>query len=216
MKNLRFECVDYKLHILDYPTADKVLELPDTPTSKQLKDMVLHQFDLNNSVNFMQSIPNNSDIVRIGLVNSAIVSYYKCFGSNKSRHNRLRKKKVLCGLPKDAGDVFDYYKSIRDRFIAHDNSRYTQVYAGVIIESTKLNPFVDTLANAFVADIARVDELQSFFNLISVTVDWVDKEIDKLMELLKNEYSSYSIQDFQCFNEIIYSTPSSDELNSSR
>jgi len=216
MKNLRFECVDNKLHILGYPTADKVLELPDTHISKQLKDMILHQFDLNSSIDFMQSIPSNSDIVRIGLVNSAIVSYYKCFGSNKSRHNKLMKKKALFGLPKDAGDVFDYYKGIRDRFIAHDNSRYTQVYAGVIIESTKLKPFVDILATAFVADIARVDELQSFFNLISVTVEWVDKEIDKLMELLKNEYNSYSIQDFQHFNEIIYSTPSSNELNSNR
>ena len=219
MKNLRFEYVDNRIHIIDYPAADKVLELPDTQITKRLKDMFLHRSDLHYSIEFMQSIHvSNSQIISKALVHSAIISYYKCFGQNDFRNNSLIKKKVLTGLPKEASDVFDYYKSIRDKFIAHDASRYAQVYTGAIIESSNPKPFVDIMATAFIANIPdiKMDTLQSLFNLLSVTLEWVENEINKIMNVLIAEFSQYDITQFKQLNEIIYTVPTDNDWDKPR
>lgn len=79
----------------------------------------------------------NADIVNRALAQNAIVLFYKCFGKSEFRDNSLKKDKILVGFPPAAKEVFDYYKNIRDKFIAHDASRHSQAMVGIALDTKK-------------------------------------------------------------------------------
>jgi len=189
-----------------------IFELPNTHISRQLKDMILHQSDLQSakeSIDAMHSY--NQKIINTALIQSALISYYKCFGDSKFKHYRLEKSKVLSGLPQDAHDSFEFYRNLRRKFVVHDESRYADVYVGVVVESTNQTPFVDVVSLAFIADIATPEYSQVLSSLILATLDWVTKKIDELNRILINEYKSHSMKEFQTLNEIIYKPPKDDD-----
>lgn len=217
MRNLKFEVNNNKIILLDYPTSTKVIELPDSITSKQLQDMLLHQYDLNNAKSFMQLVKQNNPLnLNTALVYSAIVNYYKCFGDNKGRKYRLHKSKILVGLPEGADEVYEHYKMLRNKFIVHDESRYAQVLTGLVIETEKELPYIDVCATVVTRVYLQVDEFQSLFNLILATLDWVNRKVDELLDMLEKEYILQPISHFEALKELTFNVPSNDEAFTSR
>lgn len=193
INTLQFEVRDNTIHVLNYPDADMILGLPDSQYVKRLKDMWLHWWDLNEAKQSLESMnSNNSDVVNRALAQNSIVVFYKCFGKSEFRDNSLKRNKILANFPPEAKKVFDFYKDLRDKFIVHDESRLSQALAGVILQSNKEHPFVDTLGTVAIAERFKSPEelkgLGSFHRLITVAIQWVETEIDKLGDLLKEQF----------------------------
>lgn len=213
--------MDGTIHVLDYPEADLILALPDDDLVKRLKDMWLHWWDLNEAKQFLESMnTNNSDIVNRALAQNSIVLFYKCFGKSEFRDNSLSRKKILAGYPPETKEVFDFYKALRDKFIVHDQSRYSQVLTGAVLESKKEYPFVDTLSMVAVAQKFKskedLDGLSSFYRLVLVALQWVETEIDKKSDLIREKYKKYKMCDFQAFKPLKLKAPTQDELYQKR
>ncbi len=216
MKSFNFKFVDGHIHILEYPEADTVLELPDDNLVKQLKDMLLHWWDLCEAKNCLQSMDNNySDVINRALAQNAIVLFYKCFSSSKFRNYRLIREKILANYPPEAKKVFDYYKDLRDKFIAHDESRLAQVFTGIILNSKSELPVVDVVSSVVIAEKFKGEEeiagLQSFYNLITVSLQWVETKIDELTDLTIKKYKDKPLSDFHEFPPLQMTVP--DENN---
>ena len=75
---------------------------------------------------------------------------------------------------------------------AHDESRLSEVVVGAILMSNKELPFVDTVGLVTVAEAfkgeANQEGLKSFYRLTLVALQWVEKKIDELSDLLKKQY----------------------------
>ena len=149
-----------------------------------------------------------------------IVVFYKCFGKSEFRDNSLKRNKILANFPPEAKKVFDFYKDLRDKFIVHDESRLSQALAGVILQSNKEHPFVDTLGTVAIAERFKSPEelkgLGSFHRLITVAIQWVETEIDKLGDLLKEQYKDKEMADFQGFEPLRLGVPTQDEMYKKR
>lgn len=217
MKGFNFEFKDGTIHILEYPSADMVLSLPDDNYTKRLKDMLLHWFDLQNALKNLQAIrPEYPDIVNSALAQNAIVVFYKCFGKSEFRNNSLKETKILAAHPPEAKKVFDYYKTLRDKHIAHDESRYAQVISGIILESQRPYPFVDVVNTIAIADIFQGENnqkgLQSFYNLVCVSIEWVEHTIDELSDITKDKYKQFSLVDFKDFCPLKLDVPTTETM----
>lgn len=183
--------------------------------------MWLHWWDLNEAKQSLESMsPNNSDVVNRALAQNSIVIFYKCFGKSEFRDNSLKRNKILAKHPPEAKKVFDFYKDLRDKFIVHDESRLSQVLAGVILQSNKERPFVDTLGMVAVAERFKSPEelegLGSFHRLITVAIQWVKTEIDKLSDLIRDQNKEKEMSDFQGFEPLRLSVPTQDEMYKKR
>lgn len=217
IKTFQFEVKDGTIHILDYPNADAVLTLPDDKFVKQLKDVQLHWWDLMEAKQSLESMSiNNSDIVNRALAQNSIITFYKCFGRNEFRNNSLKRDKILAGYPPEAKAVFDYYYDLRNKFIAHDESRYAQVFTGAILESSKQFPFVDIVSTVAVAEKYKSEEerqgLSSLYRLIVISLQWVENKIDELSDLIKEQYNGKHISEFQKFKPLTLSVPTQSEM----
>ena len=198
-----------------------ILEAPDNKYVKRLKDMWLHWFDLNEAKESLESMDfKNSDVVNRALAQNSIVLFYKCFGNNEFRDNSLKRDKVLANYPPEAKNVFDYYKNLRNKFIVHDESRLAQANAGVILQSNKKHPFIDTFCTVAVADKYKSakdrEGLGSFHHLITVSMQWVEEQIDKLSDLLRDQYKEKELSDFQEFERLQLNIPTQDDMYKKR
>lgn len=198
-----------------------ILELPNDRYVKRLKDMWLHWWDLNEAKQSLESMSsNNSDVVNRALAQNSIVVFYKCFGKSEFRDNSLKRDKILANYPPEAKDVFDFYKDLRDKFIVHDESRLSQVLTGVILQSNKEYPFVDTFGMVAVVERFKspeeLDGLGSFLHLITVAIQWVEAEIDKLSDLIRDQNNEKEMSDFQGFEPLRLSIPTQDEMYQKR
>lgn len=217
MRSFNFEVTDGKIHILDYPNADLVLEPPNDRDTIRLMDMSLHWIDLIEARNCLEAITTDTpNVIRTALAQNAIVLFYKCFGRNEFRNNSLKRDKILANFPLEAKAVFDYYKNLRDKFIVHDESRYAQVQIGMILESSKNHPFVDIFNGIFVAakfeGESEVKGLQSFYQLVLAAITWTEKTIDELSDLIKAKYQDKPISDFQDFQPLQLQIPKNEEM----
>ena len=122
----------------------------------------------------------------------------------------------MAGYPPEAKAVFDYYHDLRNKFIAHDESRYAQVSTGVILESCKQFPFVDIVSTVAVVEKYKSEEerqgLSSLYHLIVVSLQWVENKIDELSDLIKEQYSRKQISEFQKFESLAFSIPTQSEM----
>ena len=217
MKFYRFEVINNTIHILDGPAADKILELPNDRIVKRLKDMLLHWNDLMEAKSCLEAFnEKNTDIVNKSLAQNAIVLFYKCFGKSDFRDNSLKKDTILAGFPPAAKDVFDYYKNIRDKFIAHDASRHAQALAGIILETEKTPPFVDEIHMLATTEMFKTKEeiegLKSFYRLVTVSIKWTEDTIDKLCDKIKETYQTQPLSYFKDFATLQLRAPSEQEM----
>lgn len=217
MKSFSMEFSGDKIYIREYPDADQILTLPDDPLVKQHKDMTLHMMDLLDAKTCLELLnPGNLDVANRALVQNAIVVFYKCFGNNEFRTHSLNRDKVLATQPGEAKKAFDFYKTLRNKFIAHDGSRYANATTGAILDSSKERPLLDVVTAAWVADNYTSENglaaMQTFYHLVLVTIEWVEAKIDELGRLLKKQYGDKPMSAFRDFPPLQVEVPTQEKL----
>lgn len=217
MKSFHLEPVGGRIRVCEYPNADHILILPDDPLVKQHKDMTLHMMDLLDAKACLELLAiNNPDAVNRALVQNAIIVFYKCFGHNEFRNHSLSCDKVLAAYPAEAKEAFDFYKTLRNKFVVHDGSRYANATTGVILDSSKERPMLDVVTAAWVADNYTSENglaaMETFYNLAVAAIAWVEAKIDELGVLLKKQYGDKPMSDFDGLPPLQVEVPTQDEL----
>lgn len=179
--------------------------------------MTLHLMDLHDAEQYLQAYhPDNGNVVNRALVNGAIVAYYKCFGCSECRPFPLLRDKVLADKPPEAKALFDYYKNLRDKYIAHDGSRCSLSVTGAILDPEKEYPLVDVVSSVLLTDHANGETAEQglvmLLRLVTVTIDWVEKKIDGLCLAIKKLYGTKTMSDFQNCNPIEIRIPNNEQL----
>lgn len=91
---------------------------------------------------------------------------------------------------------------------------------GAILVSDKELPFVDTVGLVSVAETfageANQEGLRSFYRLALVALQWVEKKIDELCDLLKEQYKDKKMSDFQGLEPLSLGVPTRDEMYKKR
>jgi len=133
MEDLEITQTTNGIQIEGFPDAVKFVQITE-PKAKRITDLALHRTDLKFALECLEGInlvAEEPASLRQGLWLSAIVTFMKCFGKNKSR-GPLSYKKIYKGK-KVAKEVVEYFKSLRNKHLVHDDNSYAQCQTGAVL-----------------------------------------------------------------------------------
>ena len=119
-----------------FPDVIKVISLVG-PRARRLADLALHKSDLqfaDECFLVINSVPEQPPAVREALWRSAIGHVFKCFGDSGVRF-QIFADKVLKGEVPEAILAFNYFKSLRNKHMVHDENSYSQSLPGAILNN---------------------------------------------------------------------------------
>lgn len=191
----------------------------DGHQAKQLGDHMLHQTDLefaDQCLDAINLVPDDPPAIRQALWRSAIISVMKCFGANSSRSS-LSANKVLKGLPPEAIIVFDYFKHLRNKYIAHDENAWTQVMTGAALNDGSKEFKVEMVFA--VAALAQTLEQANYGNLkllIRAALDYSREQFELLTEQIKRDLETFSYEELAKRDPPVYRAPEAHEVSTRR
>lgn len=216
-KNLRIAITDDPIQIVDNPNSitKKIMVDPD---SKLLMSMILHYDDLSFCRQALNEIvklkvPQNNPLIE-GLWVSLIIKFFKCFTNNKSR-SKLSPK--IFKNNSESIDAFCYFKSLRDKHIAHDENSYMQALVGIVVNSKGNSPKIaNILAVAVHAETMDSWHLPQITQLVEVALDWVTEKLGELQSTLEEKYEQWSYEDLLSLPDLRYKVPTNKEVQKIR
>lgn len=204
-------------HIEGFPDAAKVFRL-EGQKAKRLADLSLHHGDLHfvleclNGINLLADKPN---MLRQGLWYSAIVHFMKCFGGRSSRVS-LDPNSVYKG-DKDWKEPFQYFKSLRNKHIVHDENSYTQSLPGAILNKREGDhKIAKIICLPTIGNTLDQNAYTGLHQLTTVALEWVDEKFEDLCNLLTLELEAVPYDELLSREAIVYSPPKIEEINRPR
>ena len=205
------------LVLTDFPFAEKVISLNDTKAAR-LADLALCISDLNEAQSCMQMALEKVKNINESnfLFQMSIIIFLKSFTNNNGRSGKLDIISVLSG-DSDGVDAFNFYKNLRDKNIAHDDNSLTQCNVGAVVNKFD-NPVkiekVVTMVTKSILD--NVQNSINFNRLVSISLEFCEKEYDKLCFEITNELNKLSHADLVLINDLTYKKPNVDDVGKNR
>lgn len=217
MEHFEIEHTESGLHINGFPDAAKMLKLSGHK-ARQLSELASHRFDLLIALDSLEGINTVSpdmSLVRQGLWRSAIEHCVKCFSDSKSR-SRLNPKKVFKG-DSDALEVFEYFKILRNKHIAHDENAYTECIPGAILNKPNSERKIAKVVclNA-VAETLEQDNYSNLHKMVSETLKHVVTRFDNLCDDIAAELEALSYEQLAAMEQMVYSKPKLEDIGETR
>lgn len=204
-------------HIDGYPNAVKVLHL-DGPKAKRLADLSLHKADLDFASACLEQInglPRKPYELPQALWRSAVIHYLKCFGQNESRFS-LSVKKVYKGN-NAAIEPYNYFSSLRNKHIVHDENSHAQCLTGAILNKKGMNQKIEKIIFLnIIADTLVEEDYNNLKLLIKLAQEWVVTQIDSLCDSVTEDLESEKYEKLLATKGITYSVPQAEEVHESR
>jgi hypothetical protein len=199
--NLQFE---------GFPDAVKVVALTD-PCASRVAHLVLHITDLRFAEECLTALAGGqAEPMRRSLWESAVVNYFKCFGSSAARF-QLNAAKIYGSNPL-ALENFHFFKSMRDKHFVHDENGYLQGRPGAVINGPqsafKIAKIVTFTARA---DIVGQANFTNFQLLVQDAKAWAVRAHDELCDGLTVELEQRSREFLMAMPELQYRTPTLDD-----
>ena len=198
----------------------KIIKLTDIKPidkkSKRLAHLALHKQDLEFSKECLEAIKfNQYNPIRNSLWISALIYYCKCFGSSKSRCNRLDGKKIY--HDKLALENFKFIKNIRNKHYVHDENSLHQSYPGAIINGPEDKIQIEKIIT-FVAttDFFGQEVYSSLCRLVDEAIAFVESEYDKLSKIITGDLEKMPSSQLMSMPEIQYKKPNSNDVSLKR
>jgi len=204
-------------HIEGFPDAIRVLRITG-PKSQRLRDLALHKADLDFALESLEAInqlPEEPKLLRQALWRSAIVHFIKCFGRSESRFS-LDPKKVYKG---DAGalEPFEYFVSLRNKHLIHDENSYTQCLPGAVLNKRGMgHKIAKIVCLSVIGDTLNQEDYSNLHLLATRAREWVVAQFDELCDLLTSELESKSHEELFAMEGITYTAPGADDVHKSR
>ena len=217
MEHYSITKIEAGLHIEGFPDAVKVVSI-DGHEAKRLSDLSLHKADLefaDSCLDAINKVPEEPNIAREALWRSAIVHFLKCFGN--SARFQLAPKKLYKKEPPEALTAFNYFKSLRNKHVVHDENSYAQSVPGAILNNGEKSYKIEKIV-CFTA-IGATLEQGNYGNLkllVQKARAWVVTEFDALCERLTSNLEKLPYDELLGKESITYRVPGIDEVNHSR
>ena len=217
MESFEIVLTDSGIHINGFPDATKVIKLSG-PKAQQLSELASHRNDLQIALASLEGINGvapESPFVRQGLWRSAVEQCMKCFSASEAR-SRLDPKKVFKG-DSEALEVYEYFRNLRNKHIAHDENAYSQCIPGAALNRPnsehKIAKIVCFSAYAETLDQGNYGNLHK---MVTETLSHIDARFEGLCSDLTAELEARSYGELDAMEEMTYSKPELGDIGESR
>lgn len=204
-------------HIDGFPDAVKLLAL-SSPNAKRLADLFLHRSDLAFALECLEEInrvPTESAVTRRALWHSAIIHFMKCFGGSNSR-DRLKFDDLF---PNEAGALtaFNFFKSLRDKHIAHDENAWAQCLPSAVLNKKGAEQKIaKVICSGFTAWTLEQSNYSNLRLLISRSLEWLTENFDQLCDTVVAELETLSYEELYERDGVKYQAPGWTEVHKNR
>jgi hypothetical protein len=206
------------IHLEGYPNAVKVLALKGKQ-AKRLSDLVLHNADVDFGLQCLDALAALSEdqwVIKQALWRSAVIYAMKGYGDSGARF-QLSSHKVLKGEPPEAMEVFNYFKSLRNKHFIHDENSYTQCPPGAILNPDGMSPkIVDIVCPITTAVTLVPDNVNNLRMLLSKTKEVVIQEFMELCNSFKDSLEAMPYESLYKMEPPTYKTPVNLEIHAKR
>lgn len=206
------------LQIEGFPEGIKVISL-NGPRAQRLADLALHKSDLQFADDCLVAIntaPEQPPVVREALWKCAIVHVFKCFGDAGVRF-QISAEKVLKGEAPEATLAFNYFKSLRNKHMVHDENSYSQSLPGAILNNGSKSYKVEKIVCFATNAVTLVPENYSNLKLlIEKAHAWVVAEFDRLCDVMTSELEAQTHEQLLSQPSMTFRAPADEDLHRSR
>ena len=217
MEHFEIDRTDSGFHISGFPDATKVKKLFGHK-AQRLSELASHRNDLQIALASLEGIndvaPDNS-LLRQGLWRSAVEHWMKCFSDSAAR-SRLDPKKVFKG-DSEALEVYEYFRSLRNKHIAHDENAYIQCIPGAVLNRPNAEyKIAKILCFNAVAETLDQGNYSNLHKLVTETLSHIDARFDSLCGNLAAELEARPYGELAAMDELTYSKPELEDIGKSR
>ena len=217
MENIDFDFTQQELYIKNFPDAEKVIKLQGSK-AQELADIALCRSDLFQAREYLLASKKEEkgSVVQSALWKMAIICFLKGFGKNNARTLRLD---ILQILPGDTmgHTVYSYFKDVRDKNVAHDDSPISQCLVAAILNkadsSHKIAKIITTNFHGLLNEEGNVSNLE---NLIEKTLEYVERRYEELCKEITTDLEGMSHEQLVKMEVLIYKVPLASEVSKNR
>jgi hypothetical protein len=217
MNTKSIELVNGQLVITGYPDAIKVARL-EGDRGRDLADLTLHLLDLHfahDCLASINSVPPDQVVTRGALWLASIVRFFKCFGKSKSR--AALEEVEICGGDPEAMACFNYFKSLRDKHLVHDENAMVQCKPIAIINRQGSVPRVaDVVGLVMVHESLDQGHYDPFSTLVTSALTWVIAERDRLIAELSYELEREPLDRLMALPLVEFKKATADDIGKKR
>lgn len=200
-----------------FPDGVKVITV-DGAMGRRLGHLALHRSDLEFvrlCLEAMERFPDQ-DVLRTALWNSAVVHYAKCFGDSNKRF-QLQPPQVHKGCPSETRLAFEFFKSLRNKHIVHDENAYKQSAVGAIINAGN-KPFKveKVVALSLTFQVHSPENVRNLRLLTQRALDWVAAQFDECAELISAQLEKVPYTELAARPAIQTQGPGVDDMHKPR
>ncbi len=214
MENIRLRNAPAGLHVEGFPDAVKVIRITG-PKAKALADLGLHKHDLDFADECLTTLTDESakpDVTREALWRSAIVHFIKCFTPSKSRSG-LNPKNVYKGIRR-ALPAFEYFDSLRNKHMIHDENAYAQCIPGAVLNKSGIDPKIGKVVYMNIrGDTKNPDDISNLACLIRDALAWVTARSDELCGVVTTELESMPFDKLASMEGIKFTGPTVEDVH---
>ena len=217
MEHLEIDRTDSGFHSSGFLDANRVIKLSGHK-ARRLSELASHRNDLQIALASLEGInvvPPDNSLLRQSLWRSAIQHWVKCF-SDSSARSRLDEKKVFKGNSV-ALELYDYFKKLRNKHIAHDENPYMQCIPGAALNrpdaKNKIAGIQCLIGVAETLDQGNCNNLQK---MVLDTLSHIAARFNSLCDDLAVELEARPYEELAAMDDVTYSKPELEDIGKSR
>ena len=217
MESFEIVLTDSGIHIKGFPDATKVIKLSG-PKAQQLSELDSHRNDLQIALASLEGINGvalESSLARQGLWRSAVEHSMKCFSASEAR-SKLNPKKVFKG-DSEALEVYEYFRYLRNKHIAHDENAYSQSIPGAVLNRPNAKyRIAKIVCFSAIAETLDQGNYGNLHKMVTDTLSHIDARFDSLCSDLTAELETRSYGELDAMEDMTYSKPELENIGKSR
>jgi hypothetical protein len=217
MEDIPFTIGENTIHIEGFPDAVKVLKITGSK-ARRLADIALHKGDLDFALHCLETInstPDEPRIMREVLWQSAIIHFAKCFGQSRERFSL--DPKTIYGNQNGALAAYEFFKSLRNKNIVHDENSYTQcIPSAVLNKDGTRHKIAKIICNSLSGVTLGQENYQNLHLLITTARTWTIERFDELCDIITAELEAKPYDELLAMEGVRYTTPTADEVHKTR
>lgn len=215
MEYLEIRKIDDALEVHGLPTGSAFLVKLSCPVAKRLAGLALHRSDLTFAKESLEQINScPTEFIKQALWRSAIVHFGKCFGASSARF-QLSIRALY--KQSDALEVFNYFKSLRNKHIVHDENPMTQSMPCAALNSGEKDYKVERIFTLSVeGESLEQSNYSNLLLLIEQALSWVIREYDTVCQELTKMLELQTYDSLKALPGVTYAAPSAEEVHVKR
>jgi hypothetical protein len=177
-----------------------------TRKARRLADLALHRHDLEFALECLGAIgdPDAEPMTTArALWQCAIVNYIKCFGGSRSRSS-LEAKVVYKQHP-NAIEPYEFFDSLRNKNLVHDDNAYTQCLPGAVLNKEGMGyKIAKVVCLSVIGETLCRDNYDNLRLLATHAIEWIIREFDELANSISSDMEAQPYDELFAMEAVIH------------